>query len=188
MRPGAATKRLAGKFQLMLQRRRSSCSRRRRRCVCSSQLRRWRWQQLTRRRQQKVRREMQLKSFAVVAGDRKCHSPPQAAPRSISPSLCPRPRLLLLRRRRQRRHFLHATKFCAPFYAQHSEMPPPRERTVRMRFEQDANSAGDKKPTNVDSLGGSMSRKAGRSVAVCLSLDGRSVAVKNLLLFLHFRS
>lgn len=66
-----------GKFQLMLQRSR------RRRFVCSSQLRR---RQQRRLRQQKVRREMQLKSFAVVAGDIKCHSPTATTrlPRTVS--------------------------------------------------------------------------------------------------------
>lgn len=165
----------------MLQRSR----RRRRRFVCSSQLRR-------RLRQQKVRREMQLKSFAVVAGDIKCHSPTATTrlPRTVSlfaPDLgcgCGVGGGVAT--------FCMPQSFVRLFMPSTVEMPPPEENeqcecdSNRMpSLPETKNQASAEGGGNVKRGGGS-SYSVGRLVA--LSLGGRSVAVKNLLLFLHFRS
>lgn len=181
MRQQSATQ--PGKFQLMLQR----CRRRRRRFVCSSQLRRRR-----RLRQQKVRREMQLKSFAVVAGDIKCHSP-----------LPPPAYLAQLLFLPLTSAATAASAAASPLFACHKVLCaflcPAQLRCRRQKRMNSANAIRTgcqvcqrqktkpaKKEEGMSKGRGRWSYSVGRLVA--LSLGGRSVAVKNLLLFLHFRS
>lgn len=168
-----------GKFQLMLQRSR----RRRRRFVCSSQLRRRR-----RLRQQKVRREMQLKSFAVVAGDIKCHSPLPPPAYLAQLLFLPLTSAATAASAAASPLFACHKVLCAFLCPAHSEMPPPEENE---QCECDSNRMPSLPETkNQANAEGGGNVKGGMSVGrlVALSLGGRSVAVKNLLLFLHFRS
>lgn len=151
-----------GKFQLMLQRSR----RRRRRFVCSSQLRR-------RLRQQKVRREMQLKSFAVVAGDIKCHSPTATTrlPRTASlfaPDLgCGVSGGVAT--------FCMPQSFVRLFMPSTVEMPPPPEENEQCECDSNRMPSLPETKNQASAEGGGNVKGEGEMELLCRSI-GRSVA------------
>lgn len=156
-----------GKFQLMLQRSR----RRRRRFVCSSQLRRRRRRRL---RQQKVRREMQLKSFAVVAGDIKCHSPLPPPAYLAQLLFLPLTSAATAASAAASPLFACHKVLCAFLCPAHSEMPPPEENE---QCECDSNRMPSLPETKnqASAEGGGNVKGEGEMELLCRSI-GRSVA------------